>query len=122
MGMDYNKFVKSTLDPPSSWYNVLTKEHFNRIEPSPLIVSLVPKKDQASDLSAVPCKFGNVSILSFLGSILSYQQKISVEYVINDFPCNAFPILPLDDAVNRFEKNIAICPTPFSLSKSSILK
>ncbi|CAH3135591.1 unnamed protein product [Pocillopora meandrina] len=104
---DYNKFIKSTLYSPSSQYNVLTKEHFNGIEPNPLIVSLFPKKDQASSLPVVPCKFGNVP----KGSILSYQQKFTEEYVINDFTCTAFPILPLDGAVNRYENNIAICLT-----------
>lgn len=104
---DYNKFIKSTLYSPSSQYNVLTKEHFNEIEPNPLIVSLFPKKDQASSLPVVPCKFGNVP----KGSILSYQQKFTEEYVINDFTCTAFPILPLDGAVNRYENNIAICLT-----------
>ena len=27
---------------------------------------------------------------------------------MNDFTCTAFPILPLDDAGNRFENNVAI--------------
>lgn len=116
------QFIKSTLDPPSSQYNILTKEHSNRIEPSPLIISLVPKKDQASGLPVIPCKSGNVFLLSCLGSILSDLQKLSEEYVISDFLCTTFPILPLDDAIDRFELNIAICPTPFSLSKSFILK
>ena len=104
IGADYNKFIKSTLYSPSSQYDTLTKKHFSGIEPKPLIASLVPRKDQANHLLLVPCKFGNVP----KGSVLSYQQKISGEYVINDFTSAAFPILPLDDAGNRFENNVAI--------------
>ena len=105
IGADYNKFIKSTLYSPSSQYDTLTKEHFGGIEPKPLIVSLVPRKDQANQFPLVPCKFGNVP----KGSVLSYQQKLSEEYVINDFTCTTFPILPLDDTGNQFQNNFAIC-------------
>lgn len=104
IGADYNKFIESTLYSPSSQYDTLTKEHFSGIEPKPLMVSLVPRKDQANHLPLVPCRFGNVP----KGSVLSYQQKLSQEYVINDFTCTTFPILPLDDAGNRFKNNVVI--------------
>ena len=104
IGADYNKFIKSTLHSPSSQYFTLTKEHYSGIEQKPLIVSLVPRKDQANHLPLVPCRFGNVP----KGSVLSYQQKLSQEYVINDFTCTTFPILPLDDAGNRFKNNVVI--------------
>ena len=104
IGADYNKFIKSTLYSPASQYDTLTKEHYSGIEPKPLIVSLVPRKDQANHLPLVPCRFGNVP----KGSVLSYQQKLSQEYVINDFTCTTFPILPLDDAGNRFKNNVVI--------------
>lgn len=105
IGADYNKFIKSTLYSPSSQYDTLTKEHFGGIEPKPLVLSLVPRKDQANQFPLVPCKFGNVP----KGSVLSYQQKLSEEYVINDFTCTTFPILPLDDTGNQFQNNFAIC-------------
>ena len=105
IGADYNKSIKSTLYSPSSQYDTLTKEHFDGIEPKPLIVSLVPRKDQANQFPLVPCKFGNVP----KGSVLSYQQTLSEEYVINDFTCTTFLILPLDDTGNQFQNNFAIC-------------
>ena len=41
------------------------------------------------------------------GSILSYQQKLSEEYVINDFSCTNFPELPLDSAKTRFDNSFS---------------
>ena len=43
------------------------------------------------------------------GCVLSYQQRMSTDYVINDFTCTAFPELPLDNSEKRFENNCSIC-------------
>ena len=53
----------------------------------------------------MPTKFGN----AVQGSPLSYQQKLSQEYVINDFLASDFPKLPLEDAGERIMNNVQLC-------------
>ncbi|XP_032221847.2 uncharacterized protein LOC116604080 [Nematostella vectensis] len=83
MGAAYGKFIKSTLYSPATMYGFLTKGTFNGLDQQPLFAIIVPPENQLGDVPFVPCKFGNVP----KGSVLSYQQKISTEYIINDFTC-----------------------------------
>ena len=57
------------------------------------------------NLILMPTKFGN----ALKGSPLSYQQKLSREYVINDFLASDFPKLPLEDAGERIMNNVLLC-------------
>ena len=45
-------------------------------------------------LQLAPTKFGH----AVKGSVISYQQKLSEEYLIKDYSCTSFPDLPLQDA------------------------
>jgi len=105
IGADYSKFIKSNLYSPAKMYGTLTKEYFNDINPKPLIATVIPSVDKLASIPFVPCKYGNVP----KGCVLSYQQKLSQEYIINDFTCTAFPELPLDTSENRFNNNVSIC-------------
>lgn len=105
MGAQYSKFIKSTLYSPATMYGMWTKNHFSHHTPQPLIATPVPSKDQLKNVPFVPCRCGNVP----KGCVLSYQQRISTDYVINDFTCTAFPELPLDNSEKRFENNCSIC-------------
>ena len=62
-------------------------EHLHDLKPKPLMTTLAPKKDVSRSYEMVACKFGNVP----KGSVLSYQQKLSEKYVINDFSCPPLP-------------------------------
>ena len=53
----------------------------------------------------MPIKFGN----ALKGNPLSYQQKLSQEYGINDFLASDFPKLPLEDAGDRIMNNVQVC-------------
>ena len=64
-------------------------EHLHDLKPKPLMTTLAPKKDESRSYEMVACKFGNVP----KGSVLSYQQKLSEKYVINDFSCPLYPTL-----------------------------
>ena len=86
-------------------YGTMTKEHFNSLQPKPLFATLVPSEQDLRSVSFVPSKFGNVP----KGCLISYQQKMSSDYVINDFTCTAFPELPLESAKDRFENNASVC-------------
>ncbi|XP_068700401.1 uncharacterized protein [Montipora foliosa] len=105
MGAQYSKFIKSTLYSPATMYGTWTKNHFSHYTPQPLIATLVPSKEQMKNVPFVPCRYGNVP----KGCVLSYQQRMSTDYVINDFTCTAFPELPLDNSDERFENNYSIC-------------
>ena len=61
-------------------------------------------------------KFGKVP----KGSVLSFQQKLSQDYVINDFSCSNFPRLPLDSAESRFDNNFSICLTQQQQQQASL--
>ncbi|XP_031570411.1 uncharacterized protein LOC116304773 [Actinia tenebrosa] len=106
IGANYSKFIKSTLYSPSEVYR-MTKEDFDNFETKPLIASILPSAENLASISFVQCKFGKVP----KGSIISYQQKLSQDYVINDFSCTNFPKLPLDSAESRFENNFSSCLT-----------
>lgn len=43
------------------------------------------------------------------GSVISYQQKLSEEYLINDYCCTSFPDLSLPNAEMRFENDVSVC-------------
>lgn len=105
LGATYSRYIKSNLYSPSPMYGKLTKEHFDAFDPRPLIATIVPSQQQLPSIPFVPFKFGNV----LKGSVLSYQQKMSSDYVINDFTCTAFPALPLEGAGQRFCNNMSVC-------------
>ena len=63
------------------------------------------QQPQLKNVPFVPCRYGNVP----KGCVLSYQQRMSTDYVINDFTCTAFPELPLDNSEKRFVNNCLIC-------------
>ena len=79
-------------------YGTMTKEHFRGPEPQPLFATLVPSEQDLRSLPVVPSKFGNVH----KRCLISYQQKMASDYVINDFTCTAFPELPIESAKDRF--------------------
>ena len=108
MGADYSRYIKSTLYSPSNVYGILSKSHFNNLSPKPLMASIVPSVQELPGLPSVVTKFGH----AVRGSVLSYQQKLSEEYVINDLFCEAYPELPLPDAGDRFENRVSICLSP----------
>ena len=58
-----------------------------------------------TSISQVATSFGNAA----QGSVLSYQQKLSKEYIINDYSCTFYPDLPLETAGERFTNNVSVC-------------
>lgn len=106
MGAVYSKYIKSTIYSPATMYGTLTKETFDGLEPQPLFANIVPSVNELSSVSFVPCKFGDVP----KGCVLSYQQKLSTEYIINDFTCTGFPVIPLDSAELGFQNNFSGFP------------
>lgn len=105
MGANYNKFIKSTLYSPSTSYRILCKSDFSGLDPFPLAADIAPTAEEMPNLILNPTKFGN----ALKGSPLSYQQKLSQEYVINDFLACDFPKLPLEDAGERILNNVQVC-------------
>ena len=105
MGADYTKFIKSTLYSPSNMYGILSSAHFNDLNPKPLMASIAPTVQELPSVPMVISKFGHVP----RGSVLSYQQKLSQEYVINDFLSVGYPELPLQSSGERFHNNIQLC-------------
>ena len=105
MGANYNKFVKSNLYSPSTSYGILCKSDFVRLEPLPLAADIVPTSEQRPNVPQVATRYGNV----LKGSVLSYQQKLSQEYVINDFLTSEFPSLPMENAGENFENHVQLC-------------
>ena len=55
------------------------------------------------------------------GSVISYQQKLSEEYLINDYSCNSFPDLPLPNAEMQFEYNVSVCLQQDKLTALDVL-
>ena len=84
---------------------ILSKSHFNNLSPKPLMASIVPSVQELPGLPSVVTKFGH----AVRGTVLSYQQKLSEIYVINDLFCDAYPELLLPDAGDRFENRVSIC-------------
>ncbi|KAG1655018.1 hypothetical protein GQR58_024744 [Nymphon striatum] len=81
MGANYSKFIKSTLYSPSTHYQILCKSDFSGLEPLPLAADIAPTVEQRPNLFKHTTQFGH----ALKGSMISYQQKISQEYIINDF-------------------------------------
>ena len=82
------------------------------------MVSLLPSSGQLTQINYCASRFGNVP----KGSILSYQQKYSQEYVINDFICTKFPQLPLESCIENIENILAICLERAKLSALTSLQ
>lgn len=109
-GANYDKFIKSTLYSPASQYHLLGPEQkakLKNLNPEPLLWSLLPDLENLaiSQLPSVQTKFGAAP----KGSVLSYQQRLTEKYVINDYAHTSFPKLPLPGAGERFENNVSIC-------------
>ena len=106
MGAIYNKFVKSNLYSPSTSYVIFCKNDFVGLEPLPLAADIVPTSEQLRpNVPQVATRYGNV----LKGSVLSYQQKLSQENLINDFLASEFPSLPMENAGENFENNVQLC-------------
>jgi len=105
IGADYSKYIKTTLYSPSKSYALMSKSCFSELSPKPLIESIAPTALEISAITYSPSKFGNVP----RGSVLSYQQKLSNEYVINSFLSEAYPELPLEESGDRFVNNVHVC-------------
>lgn len=104
-GADYTKFVKSTLYSPTTAYPLMHSEIMTSLKPQPLMATVLPPASKMTSISPVATSFGNAA----QGSVLSYQQKLSKEYIINDYSCTFFPDLPLETAVERFTNNVPVC-------------
>lgn len=102
-GADYTKYIKSTLYSPAKQYPILSQESYSGFEPKPNIVAIAPKS--CDGLRKVPTKFGHAVI----GSVISYQQKFSEDYLINNYAFTSFPHLPLSGADESFENIVNTC-------------
>ena len=100
---DYSRFIKSTLYSPSPQYPIFTQNDFEGLQPKPLAATIAPKDGQ--NFLTTSSKFGSVVI----GSVLSYQQRYSEKYVINDYSHSSFPQLPLANAEDRFKNDLCTC-------------
>lgn len=105
LGASYNRYIKSNLYSPSAMYRTLRKENIYGLTPQPLFATILPNQERLSSVTFVPSKFGNVP----KGCVLSYQQKMSSDYVINNFTCTGFPQLPIESAEQRFCNSVSIC-------------
>ena len=99
---NYSKFIKSTLYSPSKCYEILTDTHFleKGLNPEPMIKSILPTAIELQNMTFTQTKFGKAP----KGSVLSYQQKMSSDYILNDILVQ-YPELPLNGATERFENN-----------------
>lgn len=104
-GADYIKFVKSTLYSPTTAYPLMHSEIMTSLKPQPLMATVLPPASKMTSISPVATSFGNAA----QGSVLSYQQKLSKEYIINDYSCTFFPDLLLKTACERFTNNVSVC-------------
>ena len=104
-GADYTKFAKSTLYSPASAYPLMHAEIMKSLKPQPLIATVLPPASKMTSTPLVATSFGNAA----QGSVLSYQQKLPKEYIINDYSCTFFPDLPLETADERFTTNVSFC-------------
>lgn len=85
-GANYAKFIKSTLYSPARLYPIIGNDLFTGLDPQPSMITIAPK-DVIQTPVMISSKFGSVR----KGSVLSYQQKLSQEYAINDFFSPPFP-------------------------------
>ena len=109
-GANYDKFIKTTLYSPATQYHILgphEKAKLKSLNPEPLLWSLLPDLEnfEGSQLPSVQTKFG----MAPKGSVISYQQRLTEKYVINDYAHITFPKLPLPDAGDRFQNNVSVC-------------
>ena len=81
---------------PATAYPLMTADVMSSLTPKPLIATVLPEASTMTSLSPVATSFGD----TVKGSVLSYQQKLSKEYIINDYSCTFFPDLPLETANN----------------------
>lgn len=107
MSANYSKLIKSTLYSPSKYYGLLHSASFEKLFPLPIIASILPHQDNLANLETVATKFGS----ALKGSVLSYQQKLLQDYIINDFTLAGFPLLPYEDSGDRLENAFIICLT-----------
>jgi hypothetical protein len=115
MHANYNKFIKSTLCSSSTFYGILCKSDFAGLDPLPLAADIAPAAEQRLNLLKNTTKYGNVP----RSSVLSYLQKLSQQYIINDFLASDFPNLPLEDAGEKIENNMQLCLNQGSVSHPS---
>ena len=117
-GANYDKFIKITLYSPASQYHIPgpnKKAKLKSLNHEPLLWSLLPDLENlaSSQLPSVQTKFGMVP----KGSVISYQQRLTKKYVINNYAQTTFPKLPLPDAGERFKNNVSICLNSNKLAK-----
>jgi len=105
MGANYSKYIKSTLYSPATVYPIMAREQLTNLDPVPLMATIAVKKEQIPSLTRESSKFGKVP----KGSVLSYQQNLSEEYVINDYLSPPFPDLPLEQSYDRIANNFTTC-------------
>lgn len=117
-GANYNKFIKSTLYSPARKYPLLGPEEKNKLKslnPEPLLVGLL--SENPLSLGSIQTHFGNLP----KGSALSYQQRLTEQYIINDYGQTNFPDLPLSGAGDRFVNSLSICLESTKLAKLQTL-
>lgn len=117
-GANYDKFIKTTLYSAASQYHILgpnEEAQLKSLNPELLLWSLLPHLENfaSSQLPSVQTKFGMVP----KGSVISYQQRLTEKYVINNYAQTTFPKLPLPDAGERFKNNVSICLDSNKLAK-----
>lgn len=102
-GANYDRYIKSTLYSPATYYPIFSQNQYGDLSPKPLAATIAPGLNDSMEM--MPTKFGH----AVKGSVISYQQKMSAEYLINDYSCTVFPNLPLPDAGIRFNNAISLC-------------
>lgn len=81
----------------------MTKENFDNFEIKSIIASILLRAEKLASMPLENSKYGKV----LRGSILSYQQKLSKDYVLNDFSGTNLHKLPLDSAETRFDNSVS---------------
>ena len=117
-GANYNKFLKSTLYSPARQYPLLGPEEKNKLKslnPEPLLVGLL--SENPLNLGSIQAHFQNLP----KGSALSYQQRLTEQYIINDYGQTNFLDLPLTGAGDRFVNSLSICLESTKLAKLQTL-
>lgn len=117
-GANYNKFLKSTLYSPARQYPLLGPEEKNKLKslnPEPLLVGLL--SENPLNLGSIQAHLENLP----KGSALSYQQRLTEQYIINDYGLTNFLDLPLSGARDRFVNSLSICIESTKLAKLQTL-
>ena len=117
-GANYNKFLKSTLYSPARQYPLLGPEEKNKLKslnPEPLLVGLL--SENPLNLGSIQAHFQNLP----KGSALSYQQRLTEQYIFNDYGLTNFLDLPLSGARDRFVNSLFICIESTKLAKLQTL-